>query len=151
MTAHAILRPGRPQDQPQLLDIVWATVMVGGDTAELLARPDLVQVPVEHLSAETCIVAEIDGAPAGFATVLPRPDGEAELDGLFVHPTRQRLGLGRALVTEAAQLARAMGASTLHVIANEDALAFYRAVGFIQTGMAPTDLKPAPKMEMLLE
>lgn len=150
MTAHRTLRPGRPEDQTQLLAIVWATVMVGSDTAELLAQPELVQVPVEHLTAATCVVAEVDGAPAGFATVLPRSDGEAELDGLFVHPDRQRLGLGRALIADVAQLARVMGAKTLHVVANEDANAFYRAVGFVQTGMAPTALKPAPMMKLRL-
>lgn len=148
----ATLRPGRPSDQPQLLAIVWATVMVGdaNDRAALLAQPELVEVPLEHVTAKTCVVAEIGGAPAGFATVLPRPDGEAELDGLFVHPDRQRLGLGRALVASVAYLARAMGAEVLHVIANDDANAFYRAVGFIETGMAPTALKPAPKMELRL-
>lgn len=148
----ATLRSGRPSDQPQLLAIVWATVMVGDaeDRAALVARPDLVEVPLEHVTGETCVVAEVDGTPAGFATVLPRPDGEAELDGLFVHPDRQRLGLGRALVASAADLARAMGARVLHVIANDDASAFYRAVGFIETGMAPTALKPAPKMELRL-
>ena len=145
------LRPGRRADQPRLLAIVWATVMDSeSDRDELLAHPELVEVPIEHLSAETCVVIELDGAPAGFATVLPRPDGDAELDGLFVLPERQRLGFGRALVAEAAQLARAMGATTLHVIANEDANAFYRAVGFAQTGTAPTALKPAPKMELRL-
>jgi len=151
MTNPPTLRPGRPADQPQLLAIVWATVMDSdSDREELLAKPELVEVPVEHLTNETCVVVEMDGAPVGFATVLPRPDGEAELDGLFVLPERQRLGLGRALMAGGADLARAMGASVLHVIANDDANAFYRAVGFVQTGMAPTALKPAPKMELRL-
>jgi GNAT superfamily N-acetyltransferase len=146
------IRPGRPADQPQLLAIVWATVMVGNasDREQLLAQPELVEVPVEHLTAETSVVVEIDGTPVGFATVLPRPDGEAELDGLFVLPDRQRLGLGRALVAGTAKLARAMGASVLHVVANEDANAFYLAVGFVETGTAPTALKPAPTMELRL-
>jgi GNAT superfamily N-acetyltransferase len=145
------IRPARPEDQPALLAIVWATVMDSdSDREALLARPELVEVPVEHLAPATGVVVEIDGAPVGFATVLPRPDGEAELDGLFVLPERQRLGLGRALVAGAAELGRAMGARVLHVVANEDANAFYRAVGFVQTGMAPTALKPAPKMELRL-
>ena len=150
---HPSLRPGTSADQPQLLAIVWATVMVGNesDREQLLARPELVQVPIEQLTAKTCVVAEINGFPAGFAIVLPRPDGDAELDGLFVHPDRQRLGLGRALVAAGADLARATGASALHVIANDDALVFYRSVGFIQTGMAETDLKPAPRMELRLQ
>lgn len=152
MTSRPTLRSGLPSDQPQLLAIVWATVMVGNesDREQLLARPELVQVPIEQLTAESCVVAEMDGFPVGFAIVLPRPDGDAELDGLFVEPDRQRLGLGRALVASGADLARAMGANALHVIANDDALAFYRSAGFIQTGMAPTDLKPAPKMELRL-
>lgn len=152
MMTYPTLRPGRPEDQPQLLAIVWATVMDSdSDREALLARPELVEVPIEHLGAETCVVVEVEGAPAGFATVLPRTDGQAELDGLFVLPQRQRLGLGRALVAEAAQRARAMGATVLHVVANEDANAFYRAVGFVQTGTAPTALKPAPKMELRLD
>jgi GNAT superfamily N-acetyltransferase len=152
MASHATLRPGCPADQQQLLAIVWATVMVGNesDRDQLLARPELVQVPVEQLTAETCVVAELDSVPVGFAIVLPRPGGEAELDGLFVHPDWQRLGLGRALVAATADLARAKGSNALHVIANEDALSFYTAVGFIQTGMAPTDLRPAPSMELRL-
>jgi GNAT superfamily N-acetyltransferase len=109
-----------------------------------------VQLPIEHITVETCVVAEMDGSPVGFAVVLPRPDGDAELDGLFVLPARQRLGLGRALVAAGADLARTMGAGALHVIANDDAVPFYQSVGFIQTGMTPTDLKPAPRMELQL-
>ena len=152
MTPHRPLRPGTPTDQPQLLAIVWATVMAGNesDRDQLLARPDLVGLPLEQITADTCVVAEMDGVPVGFAVVLPRPDGDAELDGLFVLPDRQRVGLGRALVAEAANLAQAMGAKALHVIANDDALAFYRNVGFVQTGVAATDLKPAPRMELML-
>lgn len=150
MANSVIIRPGQPEDQPTLLAIVWATVMVGSDRAALLAHPELVEVPVEQLTVETCVVAETDGAPAGFATVLPRADGHAELDGLFVHPDRQREGLGRALVAEAARLARAMGAQVLYVIANEDALDFYIAVGFVQIGMEATTLRPAPRMQMRL-
>lgn len=146
------LRPARPEDQPLLVEIVWATVMASdSDREQLLAQPELVEVPVEHLTGETSVVALIEGTPAGFATVLPRPDGGAELDALFVLPDRQRLGLGRALVDEAVRLAGAMGASALHVVANEDADAFYRAVGFVPTGTAATALKPAPTMELRIK
>lgn len=145
------LRPGRPDDQSQLLAIVWATIMATErDRDALLARPELVQVPVEQLTAKTCVVAEMGDESVGFAIVLPRPDGDAELDGLFVLPEYQRLGIGRTLVAEVARLALASHAKVLHVISGEDAVSFYRSVGFIQTGMAPTDLNPAPKLELLL-
>jgi hypothetical protein len=44
-----------------------------------------------------------------------------------------------------------MGAKVLHVIANGDASAFYRVVGFIETGMTHTALKPGRKMELQLD
>ncbi len=80
--------------------------------------------------------------------VLPRPDGDAELDGLFVDPAMQRLGIGRRLVERTRELAYDMGAATLHVVANDDAVAFYEAVGLIQTGVTETQLGAAPLMRL---
>jgi len=80
----------------------------------------------------------------------PRPDGDAELDGLFVDPAMQRLGIGRRLVERTKALARAMGAPTLHVVANDDALAFYRSVGFVETGVTETQFGSAPLMQLEL-
>lgn len=142
------IRPARADDQPALLAIVWKTVMASErDRDTLLAHPEAVQVPVEQLMPATACVADA-GSLAGFAVVLPRPDGDAELDGLFVDPAMQRLGIGRRLVERTKELARAMGASTLHVVANDDALAFYRSVGFIETGVTETQFGRAPLMQM---
>jgi len=151
MTARYTIRPAQSDDQPALLAIVWKTVMASErDREALLAHPEAVQVPVEQLTAATACVADADGTPVGFAVVLPRPDGDAELDGLFVDPATQRLGIGRQLVERTRELARAMGASTLHVVANDDALAFYRALGFVQTGVTQTQFAPAPQMRLTL-
>ena len=70
------------------------------------------------LAPEATCVAELDGVMVGFATVLPRPDGDAELDGLFVEPHLWRSGVGRALVSRANELARDCGARFLNVVAN---------------------------------
>lgn len=143
------IRPARADDQPALLAIIWKTVMASErDRDTLLAHPEAVQVPVEQLTPATACVADAAGTAAGFAVVLLRPDGEAELDGLFVYPAMQRLGIGRRLVERTKELARAMGASTLHVVANDDALAFYRSVGFIETGVTETQFGRAPLMQM---
>lgn len=147
MGSEYLIRAGSAADQPALLDIVWKTVMASAhDRDTLLAHPEAVQVPVEQLTPATACVADDGTALAGFAIVLPRPDGQAELDGLFVDPVLQRMGVGRRLVERATQLARDMGASELHVVANEDALAFYRSVGFVQTGMRETQFGQAPLM-----
>lgn len=149
MGAEYAIRPARADDQPALLAIVWKTVMASErDRDTLLAHPEAVQVPVEQLTPATACVADAAGTAAGFAVVLLRPDGEAELDGLFVDPAMQRLGIGRRLVERTKELARAMGASTLHVVANDDALAFYRSVGFIETGVTETQFGRAPLMQM---
>lgn len=147
MGTEYLIRAGSAADQPALLDIVWKTVMASAhDRDTLLAHPEAVQVPVEQLTPATACVADDGTALAGFAIVLPRPDGQAELDGLFVDPVLQRMGVGRRLVERATQLARDMGASELHVVANDDALAFYRSVGFVQTGMRETQFGQAPLM-----
>lgn len=147
MGSEYLIRAGSAADQPALLDIVWKTVMASAhDRDTLLAHPEAVQVPVEQLTPATACVADDGTALAGFAIVLPRPDGQAELDGLFVDPVLQRMGVGRRLVERATQLARDMGASELHVVANDDALAFYRSVGFVQTGMRETQFGQAPLM-----
>jgi len=151
MASGYIIRPAKADDQPALLAIVWKTVMASErDREMLLAHPEAVQVPLEQLTMATACVADAVGTPAGFAIVLPRPDGDAELDGLFVDPTMQRLGIGRRLVERTRQLARAMGATTLHVVANDDALTFYEAVGFTQTGVTETQFGPALLMRQSL-
>jgi len=151
MISRYTIRPAKSDDQPALLAIVWKTVMASErDREALLAHPEAVQVPVEQLTAAAACVADADGTPVGFAVVLPRTDGDAELEGLFVDPTMQRLGIGRRLVEQTKQLARAMGATELHVVANDDALGFYRSVGFTQTGITETQFGTAPEMRLNL-
>ena len=151
MDAEITIRPARPEDQPALLHIMWQTILdTESDRELLLAHPEVVQVPVEHLTPATACVAEVAGNAAGFAIVLPRPGGTAELDGLFVDPPLQRRGIGRALVTEVRRLAAAMGAADLEVVAAEDALAFYRSVGFVEIGMAQTQFRLVPRMRLVL-
>ena len=147
MGAGYTIRPARADDQPALLAIVWKTVMASDrDREMLLAHPEAVQVPVDQLTPATACVADAGLTPAVFAIVLPMADGDAELDGLFVDPAMQRLGIGRRLIERTKELALAMGASTLHVVAADDALAFYRSVGFVETGVTETQFGKAPLM-----
>ena len=75
-------------------------------------------------------MAEQDGVIAGFAAVLSRPDGQADLDGLFVEPALWRHGVGRLLVERCCEFARGLGARTLYVVGNPHAENFYIACGF---------------------
>ena len=104
----------------------------------LLAHPDAVELPIEHVAQGRTVVAERDSVLGGFAVVLPRGDGDADLDGLFVEPAMWRQGIGSRLVQAAASLAASGGAKYLHVVAHPGALAFYAACGFVPVGETQT-------------
>ena len=92
------------------------------DRDALLENPDAIELPIDQITQGRTIVAERFGETLGFAVDLPREDGEAELDGLFVEPKFWRKGSGRRLIEEAGQLAAKGGAFTLFVVANPRAM-----------------------------
>ncbi|OWJ67519.1 GNAT family N-acetyltransferase [Inquilinus limosus] len=135
-------RTARPEDREPLGALKLRASLAWGDHVEALrAMPEAGQVPAEHLPA--IIVAEWDSAIAGFATVLPRDDGGAELEDLFVDPTAWGRGIGRRLVAEAEARAARLGARALHVVAGDRARPFYERCGFRVTGAVTTDLESA--------
>jgi GNAT superfamily N-acetyltransferase len=151
MTQQTTLRAAVPADREALIALMRrASLANPGDREALLAHPEAIDVPEEQLRADATCVAERGGVAAGFAVVLPRPDGEAELDGLFVEPDLWRAGVGRALIARACDLARDIGAGGLNVVANPHAFAFYHAVGFIDRGAAETQFGPATLMRIAL-
>ena len=109
-----------------------------GDRESLLAHPDAIEVPREQLESGCVIVAEAEGTVLGFAAVLRRQDGDADLDALFVEPASWRRGIGRELVTQCGILAKSLGAGSLHVVGNPHAEGFYEACGFEVVGRAET-------------
>ncbi len=113
-----------------------------GDREAILAHPDAIDLPIAQIASGDVFVLELDGRVAGFAALLPRPDGDSELDGLFVEPDTRRRGVGRALVEHCAQVALARGSRALHVIGNPHAEAFYLSCGFGTIGQAETRFGP---------
>ena len=104
------------------------------DRAALLANPDAIELPLEQVTGGRTVVAESAGQLLGFAVVLLREDGDAELDGLFVEPTYWR-----------------HGAANLWVTANTRALGFYDSCGFVTVGEVQTRFRPAPKMRKSID
>ena len=118
-----------------------------GDRDALLAHPDAIDLPAGFISAGQVFVAQQGERTLGFAVVLPRPDDDAELDGLFVEPDAWRQGVGRLLVEHAADRARSLGARFLHVTGNSHAAGFYAKLGFVVVGETQTRFAPAPLMQ----
>ena len=109
-----------------------------GDRDAILANPDAIALPIEQIVEGCVFVAEDDGGVAGFAAVVSRADGGAELDALFVEPRLWKRGIGRRLVDHIADVARSRTASFLHVVGNPHAEGFYIACGFRVTGTIDT-------------
>jgi len=138
MAKQVSIRPARPDDHTMLESLQRrASLANTGDRDALLANPDAIALPIEQIAAGCVFVAERDGVVAGFAAVVPRPDGGAELDALFVEPHLWKQGIGRRLVDHVADVAH-VKASFLHVIGNPHAEGFYRSCGFLVTGTVET-------------
>ena len=132
-----VIRSARPDERHALEELQRRASIALPDYREaLLANPGAVALPAEHIAH--CVVAERAGERLGFAVVLPRGDGDAELDGLFVEPACWKQGIGRLLVLEAARRAASGGAAWLCVIGNPTALGFYLSCGFQREGEVET-------------
>ena len=139
MTHDLFIRPARPDEHTKLESLQRRSSLSNpGDRDALIANPDAIAVPIEQIAEGCVFVAERDGVVVGFAALVPRPDGGAELDALFVEPLLWKHGIGRRLDEHVADVARARAATFLHVIGNPHAEGFYQSCGFRVTGLVDT-------------
>jgi GNAT superfamily N-acetyltransferase len=128
------IRAARPADAPALVPLfdAWSH-----------AQPE--EVVAERLAAWAAapdtevVVAEVDGAVAGFAGVsamlhLARPGRFARVVGLAVSADHRRRGVGAALVRAAEELGRGWGCDVMEITSSRwraEAPGFYRALGYV--------------------
>jgi GNAT superfamily N-acetyltransferase len=152
VTARPSFRLAVPAERRALEDLQRRASLVWEDDRDaLLANPDAIELPLEQITDGRTIVAENVGELLGFAVVLRRDDGDAELDGLFVDPTQWRHGIGRELLEQSERIAASEGAASLWVTANTRALGFYGACGFVTVGEVATRFRPAPRMRKTID
>lgn len=151
MLPETIIRLARNEERVPLVDLQRTASLVSEEYREqLLANPDAIDLPLEQIKAGQVHVAERQGMILGFCVVLPRPDGDAELDGLFVEPAAWNKGIGRLLVAHAERIAASSGAKFLCVIANPEALGFYTSCTFELVGEEQTRFGTALTMRKKL-
>jgi len=128
------LRPMLPADVPALRDIFSASVegLTGDDYSVEQQEAWLTAVSDEaafgeRLAGELVLVATLDGAPVGFASLR----GNNEIDFLYVHPAVARQGAATKLVDALEKLAGARGATTLTTDASDTAREFFNARGYV--------------------
>jgi GNAT superfamily N-acetyltransferase len=146
-----MIRPAIPAER-RALEALQLRASMGNerDREALLLHPDAIELPVEQIIAGGVFVLEQEGAVVGFSAILPREDGDTELDALFVEPRIQRRGVGKRLVEHCAEIARSKGSTTLHVIGNPHAEQFYLACGFSIIGSFDTRFGPGLLMRLPL-
>lgn len=126
-----------------------ASLSNAGDRDNLLAHPEYLILGPEGLAEGRTHVAVEDGLLVGFAT-WAEAAGIVELEDLFVDPGYMRRGIAAALVSRIAEVLRGRGVERLEVTANPHALGFYRAVGFIDCGVAETALGAGHRMMLAI-
>ena len=132
------IRAATPADVPQILVFIRAL-------AAYERAPDAVTATEEGLMRDgfgpnpfySCLIAEHDGQPAGFAlyffnysTWMGRPG--IYLEDIFVQPEFRGLGIGKALLKQVAAIAVEKGCPRLQwevLDWNTPAIEFYRAMG----------------------
>jgi GNAT superfamily N-acetyltransferase len=132
---HVTVRLAMVAEQKALEALQWrASLGNPGDREALLANPDAIELPLRQIESGGVVVAESAGLLRGFAAILPREDGDTELDALFVEPEAWRQGIGRALVEHCCSAAKARGSASIHVVGNPHAEGFYGSCGFTMVG-----------------
>jgi len=109
-----------------------------GDRDMLREHPEFLVLPPDLIGRGRTRVATLaDGRIVGFASTRRIADEVLELDDLFVDPDCRRQGVANRLVHRLVGDARAESVARIEVIANEHALGFYHAAGFVNDG--PTE------------
>jgi GNAT superfamily N-acetyltransferase len=145
------VRLARPSERLALEALqARASLANPSDREAILANPDAIDLPANQLDDGQVYVAEVAGSILGFAALLPREDGNVELDALFVEPEIWRQGLGRKLIDHCTVAARLRGAAAIHVVGNPHAEGFYRACGFELVGTTATRFGVGLLMRRLL-
>ncbi len=132
--APAGLRPYLPADGALLAEIFRASVdeLTSDDYSveqrvAWTAVADDEQAFGARLAGALTLVATIDGAPVGFASLK----GVDTIDMLYVHPAAAGRGIGAQLCEALEKLAAARGATKLSADASDTALGFFTHRGFV--------------------
>jgi GNAT superfamily N-acetyltransferase len=137
------LRPATSADVPLILALIRGLAEYEKLLHEVVATEDTLRAqlfPASGRSVAECILAFVDGVPAGFAlffmnfsTFLAKPG--LYLEDLFVKPEFRGRGAGKALLLHLAKLANARGCGRMEWTVldwNQPAIEFYESLGAVR-------------------
>jgi GNAT superfamily N-acetyltransferase len=132
------IRAARPADVPLILDLIKELALYEREPAAVVAtEADLMRDGFGSTPRFECLIAEVDGQPAGFALYFMnystwRGRAGIHLEDLFVRPAWRGAGIGRALLSRVAAIAvdRQLGRLQWDVLDwNQPAIDFYERLG----------------------
>jgi GNAT superfamily N-acetyltransferase len=135
------IRSAQSGDLPAILALIRALAdyeKLGSEVVATEARLGQALFPAAPAKPDAfCVIADVDGTPAGFAlyffnfsTFLAQPG--LYLEDLFVQPEFRGQGIGKALLLHLAQLANARGCGRMEWCVldwNQPAIEFYESLG----------------------
>jgi GNAT superfamily N-acetyltransferase len=147
------LRIPEPDEAPALTALCIRSKAVWGYQKDFMdaCRDELTLTPADLRSPHVQVV-ENDGRLIGVVQVTVR-EGTADLSKLFVDPTQLGTGAGRLLFKWATAAARKAEATILVIEADPCAAGFYRRMGAVDDGTAPSGSiagRFIPKLKFLL-
>ena len=105
-------------------------------------NPELDDMLASYAAGRTVVARFGDGPILGTGTVLPRSNQTAEVTRMSVERTMRGQGIGRQIVEELVETARAWSCTEVVLETSStwtDAVQFYMASGFTITGVEPGD------------
>lgn len=130
---NVVIRPFEATDTTKLSRI-WleASLVAHPFIGESRLMEQRALIEEQYLPGAETWIATLSDQPAGFISLL-----ETFIGGLFVSPERQGMGIGRHLIAHALGL---KGELVLEVYTrNQQAMGFYRALGFEELSRRPID------------
>ena len=128
------LRPFLPADVPLLAEIFRASIdeLTADDYSDAqreawAAAADDEETFGARLASRLTLIATLDGAPVGFASL----EGADHLDMLYVHPAVAGQGIGSMLCDGLEKLAAGRGAKKLVTEASDTAREFFAQRGYV--------------------
>lgn len=147
------IRPARPGEEVALSALCLRSKAHWGYDADFMRQcVEALAVTPEMVADEAVLVAERDGRLLGIVCAEPLEGGgrgEWDLALCFVEPEAMGQGIGKALF--AAQLAwlAEREARRLSILADPGAEPFYRRMGAVRIGDAPSDAIPGRRLPLL--
>jgi GNAT superfamily N-acetyltransferase len=133
-----LIRPATPADVPTILRFIRELALYEREPEAVVAtEADLLRDGFGTVPRYRALIAELDGAPAGFALCFTsystwRGHHGLRLEDLYVPPALRGLGIGRALLARVAKIAVAEGCPRVEwdvLDWNAPAIAVYERLG----------------------